>query len=1146
MALLSPGVEISIIDESQYVPAATNSVPYILLATAQNKVSGAGVGVAPGTLQVNANKIYLMTSQRDLMATFGVPFFYKTTAGTPINGYELNEYGLLAAYSALGVSNRCYVQRVDVDLSELTASLVRPTAAPPNGSYWFDTTESLWGIFEWSQVTDAFSNKVPSVITNTSLLFPDSTVPLQSYGSIGDYAVVATTVYNPSYFKRGGPTASETNAVYDGQSFSDLYNTWVLVGSDEWKTSWPTIQGSKAPGSLTNGQDIVVNGVTVAVGDGGTATTVTGLMQAINAAAISGVYVANVGGKLTFYCDSTTVLSDSTDEGGAVEIGALSNSTLLTALGISVGTYRAPEYRHAPSYQVPRWRDSDQRPEPTGSIWQKFNSVSLGTNLAVKQYNDTLGLWVLQNCPVYNNDAAANNTLDPSGGGKNIPVGTLYAQIDYDDANTSNFEILSRFATGATNITGSTTTPGPFVASTTFTISATAPGSSTFSAPVTATVTGTFVNDFVAAVSAANVPYVSASINSAGAVVLTHSAGGDIVVKNISGTPLTLAGFTLSTQQVRPFYLLGVDAGLLLSNWVGSPEFSYTASSTAPDQDPANGRLWYYSSVNQADIMIQNNGQWRGYQTVANDVRGDNLTLTNASGPLFSATPPLTQNNDAQSQLVPGDLWIDTSDLENYPAIYRWTADASGDNEWIRIDNTDQTGENGILFADARWANYPSIDPVSDPYPSIETLLTNNYLDIDAPSAALYPQGMLLFNTRRSGFNVKSFQQNYFNSTNFDIPLYSSTVTYTFNNFVLYNGVVYAHIGASPTTGVVPTTLGTWAPVNTNTWLTASGNKEDGSPNMGRQAQRALIVQALKAGIDSNTTIREEQNQFNLIACPQYPELTVNMVALNNERNNTAFVIADTPLRLSPEEVVTFATNNAGLGLPSQDTLTTGNAYCGAFYPSCTTTDLSGSTVVQPPSHMMVRTIIRSDEVAFPWLAPAGTRRGVVDNAQQIGYINAVTGEFLTLGVNQGLRDVLYENRINPITFVPGVGITNFGNKTVTSVDSALNRINVARLIAFIRGRLEVIAKQYLFEPNDQITRNEITNSINSLMIDLIAKRGIYDYLVICDLTNNTPARIDNNELWVDIAIEPVKAVEFIYIPVRIKNTGEISAGQSV
>ena len=134
MALVSPGVEVTVIDESQYIPAATNSVPYFLIATAQNKVSGSGVGVAAGTLEVNANRLYLITSQRDLSATFGNPFFYKTTAGTPINGYELNEYGLLAAYSALGITNRAYVQRVDIDLTELTATLVRPTGAPDNGT----------------------------------------------------------------------------------------------------------------------------------------------------------------------------------------------------------------------------------------------------------------------------------------------------------------------------------------------------------------------------------------------------------------------------------------------------------------------------------------------------------------------------------------------------------------------------------------------------------------------------------------------------------------------------------------------------------------------------------------------------------------------------------------------------------------------------------------------------------------------------------------------------------------------------------------------------------------------------------------------------------------------------------------------------
>ena len=579
--------------------------------------------------------------------------------------------------------------------------------------------------------------------------------------------------------------------------------------------------------------------------------------------------------------------------------------------------------------------------------------------------------------------------------------------------------------------------------------------------------------------------------------MFTHSQGGAIFISNNS--TITTAGFNLNVRGVHPGEFTNT---FEFSNWVASPWFTYTAGSTGPDQDPANGRLWYYSdATNAADIMIQNEGAWMGYQMVTNDVRGENLTLTNATGPIFSTTAPTTQTDSSQSPLVVGDLWIDTSDLENYPLISRWT-NVDGVLQWVQIDNTDQTTSNGILFADARWAPNGDTDPITDALPTITSLLVSDYLDLDAPDPALYPQGTLLWNTRRSGFNVKSFQSDYFNAQSFpDQSL----------------------------------------PTVTNAWVTASGNRNDGSPYMGRQAQRALIVQALKAGIDTSVQIREEQAQFNLIACPQYPELAPNMVALNNERNNTAFSIVDTPLRLTPEEILNWASNNNGLGLDTADGLLVGDAYAGTFYPSCQTTDTTGSAVVTAPSHMMIRTIIRSDEVSYPWMAPAGTRRGVIDNAVQIGYINSTTGEFNSLGVRQGLRDVLYENRINPITFIPGVGITNFGNKTTTSITSALDRINVARLVAFIRGRLEVIGKQFLFEPNDEITRNEITNAISSLMIDLVAKRGLYDYLVVCDLSNNTPARIDRNELYVDIAIEPVKAVEFIYIPVRIRNTGEIA-----
>jgi hypothetical protein len=1099
MALVSPGVEVTIIDQSQYIPAATNSVPYILLATASNKISGTGTGIAAGTLAANANKVYLITSQRDLSATYGVPFFYQTTTGTPINGYELNEYGLLAAYSALGVSNRCYVQRVDIDLAELTATLVRPTGAPANATYWLDTASSLWGIFQWNQTTAAFTNSKPFVITDTNDLEPNTTVPLNTVGSIGNYSVVATNIYNPIYYKRGGPTSSQTSAT----ALSDLYNTWVLVGSDEWKTSWATVQGTLAPSSLVSSNTIIINGTTIPAGW----TTVTALATAINTAAITGVYAANIGGKLSLYADSTATADGSTGGEGIIDI-TNGVGTPLATLGITANTYYAPDYFSGPSYQAPRWRTTDTQPEPTGSVWIKTNSVNLGTNLSVKKYNSTLGTFVLQRCTVYTDDATANYALDPSSGGGLIAAGSTYAQInptpnDGTVPTTAGFEIFERYATGQTLITGSLAFTGsetPFTPGDTFTLSATAAGSATYSTPVTVTIDGTgTISDFVAAVSAADVPYVFASINSAGNLVFTHTQGGSIVTGLGTGTVMADAGFNTSVRGVRT----GVDEDtLVLSNWVSTPTFTYTASSTAPDQDPATGRLWYYSAAtNNADIMIQNEGAWMGYQMVTNDVRGENLTLTNATGPIFSTSAPATQNDESLSPLQFGDLWIDTSDLENYPVISRWT-NVEGVSQWVQIDNTDQTTSDGILFADARWAPNGTTNPVSDAFPTIESLLVSDYLDLDAPDPALYPQGTLLFNTRRSGFNVKSFQADYFNSTSFP-------------------------------DSVLPT--------ETNAWVTASGNRNDGSPYMGRQAQRALIVEALKAGIDTSVQIREEINQFNLIACPQYPELAPNMVALNNERGDTAFTVVDTPLRLTPDEIVTWATNNNGLGLATQDGLLIGDAYAGAFYPSCQTTDLSGNPVVQPPSHMMVRTIIRSDEVAYPWLAPAGTRRGVVDNAAQIGYVDAVTGEFTTLGVNQGLRDVLYTNRVNPITFVPGVGITNFGNKTTTSITSALDRINVARLVAFIRGRLSEIAKQYLFEPNDQITRSSIQSACTSLMIDLVAKRGIYDYLVVCDLSNNTPTTIDRNELYVDIAIEPVKAVEFIYIPVRILNTGGIA-----
>ena len=735
-------------------------------------------------------------------------------------------------------------------------------------------------------------------------------------------------------------------------------------------------------------------------------------------------------------------------------------------------------------------------------------------NIQIKKYNATLGVFVLQACPVFANDATALSTLDPSGGGRNIAVGATYGQIDPLDSLTSGLLILERQATGPTIVTGGDNSP-VFVSGSTFTLTATQPGTAVVASPVTITINGTTSSAFISAVSAADITNVSASVNSAGAIVFAHAAGGDIYLVDGANTPLADAGFDTSVTGIRDNFVNGAVNGIILSNWVGTPTFTYTASDNAPNQDPAEGTFWYYSDATTADIMIQNNGAWQGYQNVTNDVRGYNLSNTNPDGPIFAATAPATQTDANESALVEGDLWINTGDLENYPQIYRWQ-DVDGELQWVIIDNTDQTTINGVLFADARWAPNGTTNPITAPIPPVATgatpLITSNYLDLDAPNPDLYPEGMLLFNTRRSGFNVKSFQINYFNAADFpDVSL----------------------------------------PTQKNAWVTASANNADGSPNMGRHAQRFLIVQALRAAIDTSTTLREPQAQFNLLACPQYPELAPNLIVLNNDRGETGFNLVDTPLRLDPANIVNWATSSdiySDFGSVnsattfSEGNLAAGNAYSAAFYPSCVTTDLTGNVVVTAPSHMMLRTIIRSDAVAYPWFAPAGLRRGVIDNALQIGYLNAQTGEFQPLGVNQGLRDVLYQNDVNPITFIPGTGITNFGNHTLQGNATALDRINVARLVAYLRGRLEIIGNQYLFEPNDSITRASLTNQITSLMVDLVNKRGLFDYLVICDTSNNTPATIDANELYVDIAIEPTKAVEFIYIPLRIQNTGTIQA----
>jgi hypothetical protein len=805
MALTSPGVEISVIDQSQYGSAGQGTVPLIILATQSNKDNVSGSGFASGTVPANANTPYLLTSQRELVELFGQPKF-KTVNGTAVHGSEVNEYGLFAAYSYLGLANRAYVLRADIDLLQLEPSDIEPAGAPANNTYWLDLANTSWGIFEADGST--WVSKTPLVITDVSDTANSAGLaPASGLGSNGDYAVVATSV------------------VASYQAYKKIAGVWTIC-------------------------------------------TDTALAKTVTA---------------------------------------------------------------SPHYNIPSAANA-------GDVWLKTTSPNSGLSLSVKKYVSAnvpnTSPWVVVTTPSYANDSAAT-----AGFGSALSAGKVYAKVSSSSAN-----VELRFYDGF--------------------------------------------------------------------------------------------------------------------NWTSLNE---EASGSAPTGATVDGTLWYNSSLS-ADLYVKANGQW---EPVSGSVTID-------------ATAPSAPSN--------GDLWIDSSDTENYPRIYECV-----DGSWSARDITDQTTPNGVVFADLTVTASDTTNGTGGA----------SLVDENAPDPTLFPDGILVWNSMVSTGNVKQY-----------------------SNVLDANGT----------------------PTGDKAWFTLSGNKEDGSPYMLRKAQRRAVVKALQSAVASNETIREDMTYFTLIAAPGYPELIDEMLSLNTDRKETAFVIVDTPMRLAPQgqTLINWMSGNGASSTGEDGLVVSGGAayQAGCYYPSALATDLSGNDVVVPASHVVLRTYAYNDQVAYPWFAPAGLTRGVVTNASNVGYINA-EGEFMPVALTTGQRDTLYGDGsrvgINPIARFPGQGVYVFGQKTLQVGSGALDRVNVARLLAYLRERFDPLARPFIFEPNDKITRANVKQVFDSFLGELLAKRAIYDFIVVCDETNNTPARIDRNELYVDVAIEPVKAAEFIYIPVRVVNTGELS-----
>ena len=889
--LVSPGVSVVVSDESQYAAATQGTLPLLVVATATNKTDASGSAIASGTLEANAGVAYLVSSQRELVETFGEPVFYEV-GGSVVQGAETSEYGLLAAYQYLGVSNNAYVVRANVDMSQLEATSTEPSGAITDGTHWHDVSSSKFGLFKYDVTSTDWVAITPKVLTDApgtgnveSLNADGFASPTNTYGSGGDFAVVTSTT-KITYWEKVGVN-------------------WVVVGdtgsSDfQWARFAPT---KKA--------------------------------------------------------DGTTNLAG-------------------------------------------------------GEVYGRLTTQGGGIDLSAAVYNSTSGLWVSVQSPMYNTDDLAGVSL--------IDEGDIYARYN---ATKGFVELRRHTGKVATSITSG-------------------------SIPDTSSVTADFLVEgvqFNVTAVTLDALVVQMQMNQAlnAANVSVEKIGADKVrwIKS--------DGLELNIVFTSGFVAMGFAA----SNNVDSvwADLSYEASSTTPKGAVTEGALWFDADLK---IEILRNAYVGGVQQWQKHAWSeDNDGLLGNELQLRSGMP--TKRKDGATPLYSGDIWVD-SDAMPYPYIYRWDG-----GKWVKLDNADQSSSNGVIFS--HYSDEAPFD--ADGNQNSRTV----HSKVSNPELA--PENMVMVNMDYSTYNVKRY---------------------------------------------------------TNAkWEWASGSNLDGSGKFGKDAQRHMVVEAMQASIAGNDGIRSESVYFNLIASPGYPELMDEMIALNKDKKEVAFVIGDTPMDLKSDStsLKNWATDN----VPAE-------AYAGVYYPHGLSTDLSGNDVVIPSSAIALRTIAFSDQVSFPWFAPAGLTRGVVTNASKVGYVTS-ENEFAQVRLSNGQRDALYTARVNPIADLPNQGLVVYGQKTTQAFASALDRINVARLVNYMRFNLDQLSRGFLFEQNDKITRDNMRDAVERFCGELVTNRGLFDFLVVCDESNNTPARIDRNELWVDVAIQPVKAVEFIYIPLRIRNTGE-------
>ena len=447
---------------------------------------------------------------------------------------------------------------------------------------------------------------------------------------------------------------------------------------------------------------------------------------------------------------------------------------------------------------------------------------------------------------------------------------------------------------------------------------------------------------------------------------------------------------------------------------------------------------------------------------------------------------------DTLEKPTDGTLWFDSNDnVEIYENIGSTWNKIEEEHLFVQADEP-ENAVDGDVWVDTNDTTYPTI------YRKIngEFMVFDNtdqtssmgvvFADYDGtegtPKATNYPKGILLFDMSKSGNHIKKYN------------------------------------------------------AKKDIWENASGNAEDGSGLFGADAQRKMIVDALKGAINSCEELRSLEYDFFYACCPGYPEVDVALDELNSDKKEMFYIVSDTPKTLKPTVRAITDWGKGGNGSHGMEgRILRSRCMTRQYPPMGMSSNVDGTSVAIPTSICKMKNLLNLPTGQIC----AGSQYGVVSNIGSTGYITD-ENEYAVVSVNEGLGEAIVAQAINPIMMRRNTGLLFWGENTENNGNTSLSDEHGVLTILRLKRELEEAVTPFFFRKNTSGTRGDFNYVLRTILNSYVANEEIYDYVLDTD-TPNTAETISRKELHAVIAIEIVKGIEFIYIPISVVNTGTLS-----